>query len=123
MIKMEKLVNWGPAAGGKNYCPDVKRACKTKRGKFFVYHTRGANCKSSKYPVATRWKKAGGAPMPYCMFFHRGYAMHGSANVPGRHASHGCVRMYPEDAEWLHEQFVTLPKKKNGYEKTLVIVN
>ncbi|HRE32879.1 MAG TPA: L,D-transpeptidase, partial [Candidatus Berkiella sp.] len=53
------------------------------------------------YPVGK-----GGAPMPYCMFFHGGYALHGSNSVPSYNASHGCVRMAPEDAQWLNEDFV-----------------
>ena len=44
--------------------------------------------------------------MPYCMFFHEGYALHGGT-LPGHHASHGCLRLYTEDAEWLNEMFVT----------------
>ena len=44
--------------------------------------------------------------MPYCMFFHGGYALHGSNFVPDYNASHGCVRMSPDDAQWLNEDFV-----------------
>ena len=43
----------------------------------------------------------GGAKMPYCMFYDGGYAIHGSYEVQGYHASHGCVRTYIEDARWL----------------------
>lgn len=41
------------------------------------------------------------APMPYSMFFtSRGHAIHGSYHVKslGRRASHGCVRLAPENA-------------------------
>jgi lipoprotein-anchoring transpeptidase ErfK/SrfK len=45
--------------------------------------------------------------MPFFMKFHRGgYGFHGSPDVPGRHASHGCIRVFPEDAEWLSKNFV-----------------
>lgn len=101
------LVKWGPAAGGKDYCPDVGRSCKTVTGTFTVYSKRGAGCSSSKYPIGK-----GGAPMPYCMFFHGGYALHGSPTVPGYHASHGCVRLFNEDAEWLNQEFVDIGSTK-----------
>lgn len=96
-----KLVNWGPVSGGQNYCADVKRGCNTITGTFKVQRKQGAACKSSKYPLPR-----GGAPMPYCMHFHGGYALHGSNTVPGYHASHGCVRMFNEDAQWLNQSFV-----------------
>jgi lipoprotein-anchoring transpeptidase ErfK/SrfK len=40
------------------------------------------------------------APMPYSIFFHGGYAIHGSYDIDhlGSPASHGCVRLHPEDA-------------------------
>lgn len=95
------LVNWGPISGGKNYCADVKRGCKTITGTYKVQRKQGPGCKSGKFPLPR-----GGAPMPYCMHFHGGYAMHGSATVPGYHASHGCVRLFTEDARWLNQMFV-----------------
>lgn len=94
-------IRTGRASGGKNYCADVGRGCKTVRGKFKVYSERGKNCKSNKFPLGK-----GGAPMPYCMFFHRGFAMHGSYHVPDYNASHGCVRVLPSAAKWLSEDFV-----------------
>lgn len=43
------------------------------------------------------------APMPYSIFFHQGYAIHGTSFVDrlGRVASHGCVRLATENAETL----------------------
>jgi lipoprotein-anchoring transpeptidase ErfK/SrfK len=40
------------------------------------------------------------APMPYSIFFHRGYAIHGTdqAHRLGQPASHGCVRLHPRHA-------------------------
>ena len=40
------------------------------------------------------------APMPHSIFFHRGYAIHGTdkAHQLGRPASHGCVRLHPSHA-------------------------
>jgi len=96
-----QLVNWGPAALGKSWCPDIQSSCRTKVGEFTVYRKGGEGCVSSKFPIPN-----GGAPMPFCMFFHGGYALHASADVPGQNASHGCVRMYFEDAKWLNHEFV-----------------
>ncbi|MBN1684128.1 MAG: L,D-transpeptidase [Gammaproteobacteria bacterium] len=105
------LVHWGPISGGQNWCPDVGRRCTTPTGRFRIYHKRGADCISYKFPV-----DKGGAPMPYCMFFYGGYAMHAST-LPGYHASHGCVRMFYEDAKWLNQDFINVGK--NG---TLVVI-
>lgn len=95
------LVNSGRASGGRGYCRDVGRGCKTPIGKFTVHRKGSVYCKSSKYPLGR-----GGAPMPYCMFFHRGYAIHGSPDVPNHNASHGCIRVKPHDARWLHRNFI-----------------
>lgn len=102
-----KLLNWGPISGGKNYCADVGSKCTTVKGEFTFTRKKNASCVSGKYPIGK-----GGAPMPYCMFFHRGYAMHGSPVVPGYNASHGCVRLFNEDAEWLNTEFVQIGKTK-----------
>ncbi|MGN6569897.1 MAG: L,D-transpeptidase [Pseudolabrys sp.] len=43
------------------------------------------------------------SPMPWSVFFHRGYAMHGTMEAYnlGRAASHGCVRLRPDHARTL----------------------
>jgi lipoprotein-anchoring transpeptidase ErfK/SrfK len=48
-------------------------------------------------------KKYHGAPMPYAMFYHRGFAVHGTNAISrlGRTASHGCVRLHPSNAAQL----------------------
>jgi len=40
------------------------------------------------------------SPMPHAIFFHKGYAIHGTYVVSrlGRPASHGCVRLHPSNA-------------------------
>jgi lipoprotein-anchoring transpeptidase ErfK/SrfK len=45
-----------------------------------------------------------GSPMPYSIFFLRGYAIHGSYETKylGRPASHGCVRLRPANAAVLY---------------------
>jgi L,D-transpeptidase ErfK/SrfK len=96
------LERWGPASSARGYCPDVG-SCHTPSGRFEIYNKEGPGCFSRKFPVGR-----GGAPMPYCMFFHGGYALHGSYEVPGYNASHGCVRLLVPDAEWLNEDFTEI---------------
>ncbi len=100
-----RLLKWGPMSGGKKWCADIKEKCHTPSGKFTVFRKEGAECKSSSFPVD---KPGGGAPMPYCVFFNGGIAFHGSSTVPGYNASHGCVRMYTEDAKWLNTSFIEM---------------
>ena len=37
-------------------------------------------------------------------YFYHGYAIHGSPSVPAYPASHGCVRVTYQDADWLSER-------------------
>ena len=45
------------------------------------------------------------APMPHAIFFHQGYAIHGTNVISrlGRRASHGCVRLHPQHAAILFD--------------------
>lgn len=112
------LVRWGPATGGQSWCADIGKSCRTKAGNFRIYSLGSSRCVSSKFPVPR-----GGAPMPYCMFFNGGQALHGSPGgvIPGN-VSHGCVRLFVDDAEWLRYDFVDPPMAANGYRGTRVIV-
>ncbi|STY29459.1 enhanced entry protein EnhA [Legionella wadsworthii] len=101
-----KVVRTGHGSGGKKYCPDIHRGCKTPSGVFTVWSKGGPGCKSSRYPVGK-----GGSPMPYCMFFTKYYAIHGSYEVPSYNASHGCIRLYPSDAKWLSHNFIKIGTK------------
>src|SRR3989338_2327013 len=101
--KNGQLVHWGPVSGGKGYCPDVGRACNTALGNFKIFRKQGEECVSSKFPIETN----GGAPMPYCMHFSCGFALHGST-LPGYNASHGCVRFFFEDAKWMNHEFTDI---------------
>ncbi len=62
-----------------------------------VFHPTGLDPyhRSSKYH---------NSPMPYSIFFRGGYAIHGSYEVSrlGRPASHGCIRLDPENAGELY---------------------
>ncbi len=101
-----KVVRTGHGSGGRSYCPDIHRSCRTPTGTFYVIGKGGAGCKSSRYPVGR-----GGAPMPYCMYFTKFYAVHGSYEVPSYNASHGCIRLYPSDARWLYNNFMSVGTK------------
>lgn len=52
--------------------------------------------------LARRWfsKKYYNSPMPHSIFFHKGYAIHGTTHLAalGGVASHGCVRLHPSHA-------------------------
>jgi lipoprotein-anchoring transpeptidase ErfK/SrfK len=45
------------------------------------------------------------SPMPYSIFFHTGWAIHGTYEVGniGRPVSHGCIRLSPDNARTLFE--------------------
>lgn len=96
-----KMVFWGPATGGQAWCADINKPCTTPIGSFRIFKKEGADCVSNSFPVGQ-----GGSPMPYCMYFHGGAALHG-AEVPGIPSTHGCVGMYNNDARWLNENFIT----------------
>ena len=66
-----------------------------------------------------RSRKYDNAPMPWAVFFYGGYAVHGTTEIKrlGRPASHGCVRLHPENAKI----FFSLVKKV-GMPNTLITV-
>lgn len=97
----------GAASGGKDFCEDVGAPCQTVIGSFHIYSKKGADCLSGEFPVVTE----GGARMPYCMYFFRGYTIHGAYEVPNANSSHGCVRVFPSAAKWLNEVFTTQKTK------------
>jgi len=49
-------------------------------------------------------KKYDNAPMPHAIFFWGGYAIHGTEDIRrlGGKASHGCVRLHPNNAALLY---------------------
>ena len=53
------------------------------------------------------------SPMPHAIFFHKGYAIHGTNHVSrlGRPASHGCVRLHPSHAAML---FALVRSRRHG---------
>ncbi len=100
------VVKSGKASGGSSYCRDLHRSCHTPIGTYSVLSKGSASCRSSRYPIGK-----GGAKMPYCMFFSRYYAIHGSYDLPNFNASHGCIRVRPSDAQWLSRNFIQIGTK------------
>jgi lipoprotein-anchoring transpeptidase ErfK/SrfK len=58
--------------------------------------------------------------MPYSIFFHRGYAIHGTTSTRrlGRRASHGCIRLHPGNASRLFSLV-----KQYGMGNTRVVIS
>jgi hypothetical protein len=112
-----QMVKWGPIASGSTKCSDSANSCLTLTGMFRVYNMENEKCVSDVFPIGK-----GGAKMPYCMFFHKGFALHGSDDIPGYRASHGCIRMFIDDAKWLNHNFVVTSIDKNNHKGTLVVV-
>lgn len=112
-----QLVKWGPISSGRDKCSDSNKSCRTMTGIFNVFSKENEKCKSNVFPIGK-----GGAKMPYCMYFHKGFALHGSDDIPGVRASHGCVRMFPRDAKWLNLEFVETMNPSQNRLGTKVIV-
>jgi hypothetical protein len=66
-------------------------------------------------------REYGMTPMPWAVFFHRGYAVHGTMEAYnlGHAASHGCVRLRPDNASTL---FSLVRQQGTGNTK-IVIMN
>ena len=60
-----------------------------------------------------------GSPMPYSIFFRKGYAIHGSYETRnlGRRASHGCVRLHPSNAAKLYSLV-----RRHGARNTRILI-
>jgi lipoprotein-anchoring transpeptidase ErfK/SrfK len=72
--------------------------------------------------LARTWfsKKYYNSPMPHSIFFHGGYAIHGSYEISrlGGPASHGCIRLHPQNAATL---FALV--KEEGVTETKIVVS
>lgn len=95
-------VGTGRAIGGKDFCEDIQKPCRTVEGEYTIFRTEDKNCTSNTFPI----DEGGGAPMPNCMFFYKGYAIHGSDSLPPHNASHGCIRVAKKAAEWMHTYYL-----------------
>lgn len=102
-----KLVRSGLATSGAKWCEDIGRPCRTQSGVFRISSLGDRDCYSKTFPVDS----GGGAPMPYCMYFNGGQALHGSYHVVRKNVSHGCVRVSVQDAEWIRFEFARMGTK------------
>ena len=59
------------------------------------------------------------SPMPYSIFFYKGYAIHGTnyLNQLGGPASHGCVRLHPANAATLFAMV-----RREGMGRTRIVI-
>ncbi|WP_136656476.1 L,D-transpeptidase [Nitratireductor sp. XY-223] len=66
-----------------------------------------------------RSRKYNNAPMPFAIFFRGGYAVHGTNEISrlGRPASHGCVRLDPNNAATLFSLV-----QREGFKNTRIII-
>lgn len=115
-----ELLWWGPISSGSKECKGVLGGCSTPSGSYRIIRKQDIDCISTAFPRRAGGD-SGGAQMPFCMHFFRGYALHGSEKVPGYRDSHGCIRMFTEDARWLNEEFVQLPG--GGMRGTRVVID
>ena len=71
------------------------------------------------YRMHKMWysRKYDNAPMPHAVFFRGGYAVHGTTSISrlGRPASHGCIRLHPENAKKFYDLV-----RAHGRNRTLV---
>jgi lipoprotein-anchoring transpeptidase ErfK/SrfK len=98
----DTLYRWKVSTGAKGY--------ETPSGNFRPF-------RMEKDHFSKEWDDA---PMPHSIFFtSRGHAVHGSYHVKslGRRASHGCVRLHPDNAAKLFSLV-----SKTGLSNTRVIV-
>ncbi len=98
----DTLYRWKVSTGAKGY--------ETPSGNFRPFRLE-------KDHFSKEWDDA---PMPHSIFFTtRGHAVHGSYHVKslGRRASHGCVRLHPDNAAKLFSLV-----SKTGLSNTRVIV-
>ena len=91
----------GVGNGGADFCEEINEPCRTPIGKFRITRKGDETCASSQFPVGV-----GGSPMPYCMFFKRGNAIHGSPYISNQNTSHGCIRVLTPAAKWLSKYFL-----------------
>ena len=66
-----------------------------------------------------RSKRYNNAPMPFAIFYDGNYAIHGTDQIKrlGKPASHGCVRLHPDNAKILFQMV-----KAEGIENVRVVI-
>lgn len=107
-----KLLRWMPAIGGMDRCPDTWRRCRTVVGTFKTGVKGDEKTRSHGYPIGCGSKKKPCALMAWFVpFFKQLYGFHASEKMEGKHASHGCVRLFLDDAKWLNQYFADVGTK------------
>ena len=88
-------------------CSTGKAGYVTPYGDFKPYHT-------VKMHYSKQWDMS---PMPYSVFFHHGFAIHGTNYVRslGNRASHGCVRLSKKNARKIYNLV-----RKYGYKRIYI---
>jgi lipoprotein-anchoring transpeptidase ErfK/SrfK len=90
----------------------LERIIPVSSGSGQTYRTPGGGTARSLTPVGTfrverRIRGVRNAPLGTLydpLYFHKGWAIHGSDSVPAYPASHGCVRVPRADAIWLFDR-------------------
>lgn len=116
-----RLVRWGPAVGGKNYCPDTGRSCRTEVGVFYFTEAASVRRTSSDYPKKCKSKKdVKCSPIPFFIrFTSSGQGIH-ERSMRGAHASHGCVGVFADDAKYINNHIRSVVGRRiYGYFSTL----
>lgn len=112
------LQHWGPAVGGKRWCPDKNNnrggPCLTAVGVHVVTEAADADRRSTSYPRNCRGRSC--APMPYYVrFTSYGQGFH-ARSISGAHASHGCVGLFADDAIMLNKLVrATVGRERYGW--------
>jgi lipoprotein-anchoring transpeptidase ErfK/SrfK len=98
----KRIYSWFISSAAEGYV--------TPTGKYKPYHTAKMHYSKQFY----------NSPMPYSVFFKDGFAIHGTEYVRslGYKASHGCVRLHPENAKKLYDLVL-----KHGYDKTFIKIS
>lgn len=67
------------------------------------YVTPTGNYRPTRLAKMHYSRKYHNSPMPHSIFFRGGYAIHGTGAIKqlGRPASHGCIRLHPDNARAL----------------------
>jgi lipoprotein-anchoring transpeptidase ErfK/SrfK len=84
------------------------------------YHTPVGSFRAQRLEKMWFSRKYDNSPMPHSVFFLGGYAIHGTYYVKslGRPASHGCVRLHPDNAAALFDLV-----RSAGMSNTQIIVS
>jgi lipoprotein-anchoring transpeptidase ErfK/SrfK len=84
------------------------------------YKTPGGAYRPTWMTTMHRSKQWNNAPMPHAVFFREGYAIHATYETGklGRPASHGCVRLAPQNAAKLFQMI-----RAHGEKKTSIVVS